>query len=75
VALGGTAAAGPIEFFQNLFGSTQLEKGYAALQGGDYATAMRLLRPLAEQGDAVAQYNFGRMYELGAGVSPNAPRL
>ena len=71
VALAGTTAAAPIEFFQNLFGSTQLEKGYAALQGGDYATATRLLRPLAEQGDAEAQYNLGRMYEGGMGVEPN----
>jgi len=30
---------------------------------GDYATAMRPLRPLAEQGNADAQYKLGRMYD------------
>jgi hypothetical protein len=32
----------------------QLEDGYAAYIRGDYADAMGLWRPLAEQGDAVA---------------------
>jgi tetratricopeptide (TPR) repeat protein len=35
----------------------------------DYATAMRLLRTLANQGDPVAQSNLGIMYENGEGVS------
>ncbi len=39
-----------------------------ALQRGDYATAIRELRPLAEQGDAEAQYNLGVMYGNGQGV-------
>lgn len=34
----------------------------------DYATAMRLWRELAEQGDAKAQIKLGLMYELGQGV-------
>lgn len=45
-----------------------LEDGYAAWQRGDYATAMRFWRPLAEQGGAGAQYNLGLMYETGEGV-------
>jgi hypothetical protein len=36
--------------------------------GGDYAAALRLCRPLAEQGVAAAQTNLGVMYELGEGV-------
>jgi isopenicillin N synthase-like dioxygenase len=32
------------------------EKGVAAYEKGVYATALRLLRPLAEQGEASAQY-------------------
>jgi hypothetical protein len=32
-----------------------LEDGLAAAKRGDYATALRLSRPLADQGDAVAQ--------------------
>ena len=45
-----------------------LEDGYAALERGDYATAIQMLRPLAEQGDAWAQYNLGFMYRNGHGV-------
>jgi TPR repeat protein len=39
----------------------------AAYKRGDYETAVRLLRQLAEQGDAQAQYNLGLMYD-GHGV-------
>ena len=35
----------------------------------DYATALKLLRPLAEQGNASAQSNLGWMYESGHGVT------
>jgi TPR repeat protein len=45
-----------------------LEDGYAAAERGDYATAYRLWRPLAEQGDAEAQYKLGTMYDIGHGV-------
>jgi len=34
----------------------------------DYAKALRLCRPLAEQGDAKAQYALGFMYTNGEGV-------
>ncbi len=44
------------------------QKGYVAYQRGDYATALREWRPLAEQGDASAQTNLGFMYENGQGV-------
>ena len=36
-----------------------LEDADAALKRRDYATAVRLNRPLAEQGNANAQYNLG----------------
>jgi uncharacterized protein len=39
-----------------------------AYDSGDYATALKLLRPLAERGDTNAQYSIGRMYAKGAGV-------
>ena len=45
-----------------------LEDGVAAAQRGDYATALRLWRPLAEQGSAAAQFNLGLMYTNGRGV-------
>ena len=48
-----------------------LEEGRAARHRGDYATAINELRPLAEQGNAVAQWNLGIMYALGQGVDKN----
>jgi len=42
--------------------------GYSAYKKGDYKTAMRLWKPLAEQGHANAQYNLGLMYDNGEGV-------
>ena len=44
------------------------DKGIAAYSAGDYATALQEWRPLAEQGDASAQFNLGIMYEKGWGV-------
>ncbi len=52
----GTAVAGP------------LEDGMDAHKSGDYATALRLWRPLAEQGNADAQFALGFMLERGQGV-------
>jgi TPR repeat protein len=45
-----------------------IDKGFVAYQAGDFVTALEEWRPLAEQGDAIAQYNLGLMYEDGAGV-------
>ena len=44
------------------------EVAVAAYQKGDYATALRQFRFLAESGDAGAQYNVGYMYDTGKGV-------
>ena len=56
VALTGAAIAGP------------LDDAIAALQRGDYMMAMRLIRPLAEQGNAGAQTDLGVIYDAGLGV-------
>jgi len=37
----------------------------------DYETALLLYRPLAEQGNGLAQYKLGRMYSFGHGVAVN----
>jgi TPR repeat protein len=50
------AAAGP------------LEEGETAYQSGNYETALRLVRPLAEQGNARAQFDLGVIYNNGRGV-------
>jgi len=44
------------------------ETGMDAYNRGDYATVLNELRPLAEQGDAVAQNNLGAVYYNGQGV-------
>ncbi len=46
-----------------------LEDGQAAYDRGDYATALRLWRPLAQQGDDYAQLKLGFMYGTGQGVA------
>ncbi|MCH8098520.1 MAG: sel1 repeat family protein [Proteobacteria bacterium] len=45
-----------------------VDEGVVAYNRGDYATALREWRPLAEQGDAEAQFNLGLMYYKGRGV-------
>ncbi|MDB4130403.1 hypothetical protein N9581_01710, partial [Amylibacter sp.] len=45
-----------------------LNKGYEAYKLGDYSTALKEWKPLAEQGDANAQNNLGVMYDKGIGV-------
>lgn len=44
------------------------QKGEEAADKGDFATALREWRPLAEQGNADAQNNLGAMYDKGQGV-------
>ena len=56
VAMATGAVAGP------------LEDGMVAATRGDYATALTLWRPLAEKGDADAQYNLGTIYDDAHGV-------
>jgi uncharacterized protein len=46
-----------------------LEDSMSAYDRGDYATAVRLLRPLADQGNAQAQNGLGAMYYNGKGVA------
>ncbi|MFZ5482901.1 MAG: tetratricopeptide repeat protein [Pseudomonadota bacterium] len=45
------------------------DQGLAAYRAGDYTTAMKHWKPLAESGDAAAQYNLGVMYDNGQGVA------
>ena len=52
-------------------GAQDFDKGSRAYKKGDYATALREWRPLAEQGNAAAQYNLGYMYNFGWGLPQN----
>jgi len=51
--------------------SADLQKGLAAYNNGDYATSMVECQPLAEEGDAMAQFCVGRLYANGFGVAMN----
>ena len=51
--------------------SADYQKGVDAYNEGDYATALREWEPLAEQGDALVQFNLGFMYDNGYGVPQN----
>ncbi len=44
------------------------EAGLDAFNEGDYTTALNTFRPLAEQGEAQAQFKLGVMYHQGQGV-------
>ena len=62
----------PVLLFLLLLGapsySADFDKGLTAAQNGDFATALKEWKPLAEQGLAEAQYNLGLMYHNGDGV-------
>ncbi len=45
-----------------------VKAGIEAWQKADYARAVAIWRPLAENGDADAQFNLGQAYRLGRGV-------
>ncbi len=45
------------------------DEGVAALQRGDFAAAFREFKPLADSGNARAQFNLGVMYTRGLGAS------
>jgi TPR repeat protein len=49
--------------------AADFEKGVEAYRNGDYATALKEWRPLAEQGNANVQNYLGFMYDKGQGVS------
>jgi len=50
------------------FSQSDFNKGYEAAQSGNYKRAISLWTPLAEDGDALAQYTLGWMFESGQGV-------
>jgi TPR repeat protein len=62
LALLGGAMAGPVE------------DGWSAYGRGDFATALQLLRPLADQGNAEAQAGLGAMYETNARNNLTSPQ-
>ncbi|TKB89076.1 MAG: sel1 repeat family protein [Nitrospira sp.] len=55
-------------FFLAVPAWADFQAGMTAHDSEDYATAMREWLPLAEQGDALAQYHVGMLYHKGRGV-------
>ena len=61
VVLAALAVAGPVR-------AGPYEEAKAAYDRGDNAAALRIWRPLAQSGEAKAQFWLGAMYDLGRGV-------
>jgi len=55
----------------NVVLSADFVKGWEAYNRGDYATALLEWRPLAEEGNEIAQFNLGNSYYYGNGVPQN----
>jgi hypothetical protein len=67
--LGGAAAAAAMLAFPAL--AQSVRAGVEAWQQGDYDAAVTEWRPLADRGDADAQFNLAHAYRLGRGVPQN----
>ena len=50
----------------------QFQQAVTAYETGNYSEALRLWKPLAEQGYPEAQYILGTMYHDGEGVAPSS---
>ncbi len=59
-----------VSFFNNAV-AKDLDDAVEAMRSGDFAEAYCIMRPLAEDGDADAQYNIGWMYLNGYGLRVN----
>ena len=64
----GLAVGSLIICIAHVAGAGPIDEGQAAYDRGDYSTALKIWRPLAEQGDARAQFDLGEMYRRGRGV-------
>ena len=71
--LGGLVVAAQILGIPGAFAGPW-EDGMASYSRGDYVPAIRLFRPLAEQGNAKAQRVLGLMYRRGEGVARSSVR-
>lgn len=69
ILMAAVTALAPAISFAGLVGAGPLEDGVNAAKVGDYATAMRLWRPLADGGEAKAQSLVGDAFALGQGVT------
>jgi TPR repeat protein len=66
-----TAAAAAMALVPVPAGAQSVKAGIEAWQRADYAAAIKIWRPLADQGDPDAAFNVGQAYRLGRGVPVN----
>ena len=71
IALVRAMLAASIIAFPSTAIAEEYEDAASSYDRGDYATALRLFKPLADQGRAGAQYFLGFMYGTGQGVLKN----
>src|SRR3954451_10431760 len=64
-------AAAWIGFLATPAAAQSVKAGIEAWQHANYGSAVAIWRPLAERGDADAQFNLGQAYRLGRGVALN----
>jgi len=63
--------AAAVALFAAPLSAQSVKAGIDAWQKADYAAAVAIWRPLAQSGDADAQFNLGQAYRLGRGVPLN----
>lgn len=59
---------------REIFDTNDLIDAYAGWQSGEFERVLRIVTPLADQGDAAAQFIMGGLYDSGNGV-PQDPEL
>lgn len=64
-------AACALALFAPVAARADVKAGVDAWQAGNYAAAIKEWRPLADKGDADAQFNMGQAYKMGRGVPAN----
>ena len=64
-------AAALLVFVASPLSAQSVKAGIDAWQRSDYSGAVTIWRPLAEKGDADAEFNLGQAYRLGRGVPTN----
>ena len=72
ILAGGAARRSPLRLRRSAAaGASDVRAGIDAWQAQNYDEAVRIWRPLADRGDADAQYNIAQAYFLGRGVPQN----
>lgn len=68
----GTAIGILLLLFASRAAAGPFEEGLLAYERGDYQSALGIWRPLAEKGDAAAQFNIGLLHDTGQGIAEDA---